>query len=741
MAIVKFYIACVVFSLALTCGYAQQRAAIKVVDSEGASLAGVALQLELCGRKAQGLTDSQGLCSLAFLEGDTCRQIRVVVKSELYQPVDKVLDGRVEGLLIKLLPVEIGAARVKGYAQGVQEKGNATVYQVKAENYSPFAKADKVLSKLPGLEKEDKGVYRIEGNRRTAKIMVDGVEVSPEEVSHLDAQDIERVETKSVGMNDDSYDGEINIILRREKRLLLKGSTTLGASYAHPSCFGGSGDQVLQLRSRLMDIYADGRYIPNMQRAEQSMTRDGQRVYKRLNHLLAQQYGSTVRAGFFFTPKVKLALRYYLFGAKSRIQQDLYQGSSNTPRQGRVTDGVNWHYADAVFTYSPANHHTIAAKGQFADNTSEYDNLDATGIFARMRSYTGNVEYTMDSLRALWLTHSLGVGFKSIYRQSLFRSGRTINSSDVQQLYLTDDLAIMEGLYASLILRGEWDGYHFARRSIRHFNLLPTLALQYGGTFGTLTLQYRYSITRPSVAYLNPEIQYESAYEQRQGNAALTPEYGHELLLRYRKRIGTGSVVITASGTTHRDGIEAVYFSTYNLSTYENAIMSRDAKLNASYSLGLLNRSLFLRISGWGMWEEFTLMPEYRTSTLSLGNAGWSWGTRSSVSYSAPHDWEFEASCQYASRTLSVAQTAYSVPYVDLSIEKSFLQGKFSASLYLGSIIPTKDYTQYHLRGVRQEVRASHSSPRVSLDLTWRFGQQFRARDAGAVIENDDLKQ
>ena len=119
---VKFYIAFVVFSFALTCGYAQQRAAIKVVDSEGASLAGVALQLEFCGRKAQGLTDSQGLCLLQFTEGDTCRHVRVVVKSELYQPVDTVLDDRGDGLQIRLLPVEIGAARVKAMPKGYRRR-------------------------------------------------------------------------------------------------------------------------------------------------------------------------------------------------------------------------------------------------------------------------------------------------------------------------------------------------------------------------------------------------------------------------------------------------------------------------------------------------------------------------------------------------------------------------------------------------------------------------------------------
>jgi hypothetical protein len=57
--------------------------------------------------------------------------------------------------IIHLQPRAIAEARVKGNAQGIEDKGKVVVYQVNPEQYSPFAKAEKVLRRLPGIEEPD----------------------------------------------------------------------------------------------------------------------------------------------------------------------------------------------------------------------------------------------------------------------------------------------------------------------------------------------------------------------------------------------------------------------------------------------------------------------------------------------------------------------------------------------------------------------------------------------------------
>ena len=104
------------------------------------------------------------------------------------------------------------------------------VYQVKPEQHSPFAKAEKVLRRLPGIEEPERGVFRIAGNQQNARILIDGVEATQMELENLDAQEIVRVETKVLsGRNTEGYEGEINIIRQRVKRLQFKGESRLGA--------------------------------------------------------------------------------------------------------------------------------------------------------------------------------------------------------------------------------------------------------------------------------------------------------------------------------------------------------------------------------------------------------------------------------------------------------------------------------------------------------------------------------
>lgn len=284
------------------------------------------------------------------------------------------------------------------------------VYQVKPEQYSPFAKAEKVLRRLPGIEEPERGVFRIAGNQQNARILIDGVEATQMELENLDAQEIVRVETKVLsGRNTEGYEGEINIIRQRVKRLQFKGESRLGALLHPPKDPGGLVRQNLTLRTPWMDLVANGRYIPNVQSIESETWRGGTRILRTERRNLLEQFDAQGRANFFFTPRLKTSLMYSLFGA-NRHQTGRWIRPSMADEKFRQRNLDRLQRGDAIAIWEVADHHSLEAQFQvFEYHTRNYI-PGYTSAASTLLSYHGRAGYEFDSLRLFWLTHDVEVG-------------------------------------------------------------------------------------------------------------------------------------------------------------------------------------------------------------------------------------------------------------------------------------------------------------------------------------------
>ena len=83
------------------------------------------------------------------------------------------------------------------------------------------AKANLALKRVPGIIYTDKG-YQLAGNGKAAKLLIDGIETTETELGKIMAGDIEKVEVRRIGLNDEASSGEINVILKRNRANLLK---------------------------------------------------------------------------------------------------------------------------------------------------------------------------------------------------------------------------------------------------------------------------------------------------------------------------------------------------------------------------------------------------------------------------------------------------------------------------------------------------------------------------------------
>lgn len=710
-----------------------------VLDTEGNAVSDVNVRVDFCKKEFTGFTNEKGAFMFDAPRNEACSQGRLLVRSSLYMPVDTLLDfvGTLKHQIV-LRPISLEGVEIVGYKKIAKQNAEKIVFSLDTKGLLSTAKADLALQRIPNVVHTDQG-FSIVGNNQRAKIMINGSEVSEEELKKIDAKDIDKVELLQIGLNDDQNAGEIRLIMKKERTSFYKGELSAAANLL---TLGNMLSPTFTFRNKTLDFLVWGSYTRDKQKNQYEVDRDDVQLFSSVSHIRTQQYNAGAKLNLFFSPRWMSSLSYSLWGYDNPSDVSGYVAGVLKPKQ-KLSETYLQHSANLITRFDVNSHNRLYLKARYfthqSDNSSTFPDLKSTG---RMNEYSGEILYEMDSLRLFKKYHGFAAGLRSIYRHSMLTVAHRAYQSDVQQLYLKDNFALNEHWSVFLLLRGEWDGYRFEQnKSLRTFAFLPAATINYQGKIGSLSAMYVRSIIRPGVDYLNPETVYVNDYNHIRGNLNLRSQTTDKYSVNYGRQIKNSYLTAVLSFSRTKDLIDKLFVDDYNTSVYDNVGKGDTFEATVAYNKPLFSYALNLNVSAGAGYTAYTITPALIDQVMITENRGWFFRSTMNLSYRMPQNWFANFSMNYLSKQIDFASTSYNRPTLNLMLTKTFFQNKLECALsYWDAFnLSGKSNIKYHFKDMRQNVDYRLNASRLMLSVTYYFGKQFRSRKVGDAIQNEDM--
>jgi outer membrane receptor protein involved in Fe transport len=261
---------------------------------------------------------------------------------------------------------------------------------------------------------------------------------------------------------------------------------------------------------------------------------------------------------------------------------------------------------------------------------------------------------------------------------------------------------------------------------------------------------YNRRIQRPSIQFLNPNIQPSNPLNVTTGNPALSPEYTNNFELSYSTYIQSTTLNFATFYRRTTKAIESVRLpgtngdtvnttfanigkeSTYGLNLFANLVIGKKLSLNAGADLYYLVLDNNLSLSN----------PD--NLNYSFHNQGWVFSARLSGGYNISKGWSLYVYGFYRARQIQLQGYQSGFPYYSLTLRKEFLKKK-------GTIGIGSEYfftPSIHVKNVVQSKTIAQQSTNVTQNLSFRVNFSFRIGKLTVEkterkkrnISNDDLK-
>lgn len=733
------FVLSVILSIIPVIVFSQNIKTISVLDIDNHFVSGVKVKVDFHQKKIEGLTNEKGEFRFEIQDHSTSNRAKVSVQSSLYMPVDTIIDFSCSAnLQITLKPMALNEVEVIGYKRIAQENAEKTTFLINTKGLLKSAKADLALRRIPNLVYSD-GTFYLAGEQKKAKILVNDLEVSDQELSKIDAKDIEKVELYKVGQNDDQHSGEIRILLKKNLSILYKGEVDMGANLLS---LGANFTPSFTYKSKKIEFLTWMSYANERQESQYKINRNDKNIYSSVNNNHLQQYSASSRLNIFFSPKWMSSLSYSCFGYSSPADVSWQLDGVAQPEKS-FRESYYSNFANLIIRHDLSANERLFVKARYFNYKSKNrSSLPETNFIGRMNELTGDLLYELDSLSLFKRWHNLAVGYKSIYRNSMLTSSNKAYISDVQQFYVKDYFSLNNAWDFLILLRSEWDGYKFEKsRYFRTFSFLPSATLNYKSGIGNLSATYVRGIERPNIDYLNPDVFYINDFTQVKGNPNIASQYTDKYSINYNRQIKDSYLTAIVSFKKVNNLIDQIYSTDYNTSTYENIGNEQTLKFDLAYNKPLFSNALNINFSVGGGYSIFKIAPKFLDKALTKEHQGWSFITSMNLSYLMPQDWFINLSMNYMSKDIRLNAIYYKKPIFNLLLTKSLLQNNLDISLqYIDVFGLSRDQRiEYYFKNVNQISTYRLPTSRLYISVVYRFGKQFRSRNIGKTIVNEDI--
>lgn len=634
---------------------------------------------------------------------------------------------------------ELQGVNVTGYRKIEQSDAKKSVYRLN-NSLPKTVMADVALMELPGLQKTN-NEFRLTGNDRSCKLLIDGIETSMDEINRLKASEVDRIEIRHVSADDSQYAGEINIIKKRVHARLLNGELAVTSGTYRE--YEGFAPQ-LSYKDGRIEVTGMGGVIHNIQEKELTMERisEGkQETYSQEGKTSSCQYLGLLRSSYEFSKRVSAMLLYAYTKLDAKNDNDI----TNINRQhtsNRINEVIDHHLANFVLRYNISNNSCLFLKGRYQRYRDRNEVMEqsfrSSAYTSLMNEYSFEVIYKLDSVHLLNLWHEMNLGVKGIIRNNL-PSGMEAFSNNVYMAYVNDNLNLSEKWSLYWQLRLEHGEYRLPKVNKRETLVLPSFNLNYKLSKGKVLLSAEKYVSRPSVDYLNPDVFYTSEVTQVYGNPELNSQYNYRWALRYSQQLRGSMIGISFSHRYSEGIIDRVFTDDFNISRYENAGYGNVSNLTLNGYLPMCDHRLNINAVVEGNYYDFRLSSAFGDKTQSNGSAGWGYGASVNISYISSKNWFFNINGSINNRIHDLNSVTKCNPMIFFLIQKSFLNDKLTFSLSGQGLLRIRQDIDYRFRDAFERLNTTIKYSNILLTVKWNFGKQFAHRSVGSGIENDDI--
>ncbi len=259
---------------------------------------------------------------------------------------------------------------------------------------------------------------------------------------------------------------------------------------------------------------------------------------------------------------------------------------------------------------------------------------------------------------------------------------------------------------------------------------------------GTIKTSYNRRIQRPSIQYLNPNIQASNPFSRTIGNPSLNPEYTNNFEVGYNTFVKGASLNFNGFVRNSNNAIQSLrnvagdtIVTTYANIGKENAY---GMSFFANVSLGKLT------INGGGDVYYAYLANNVTDPTQNASNTGWVYSGRMFGSYDLGNRWALQGFGFYRGRTVTLQGHQGGMGIYSLGANKEFKSKKGSIGFGLENFLAPS-----------MKIRSSTETPTISqksltvmnnfsfkVNFSYRIGKMSfeQPRRRSKSINNDDMK-
>jgi outer membrane receptor protein involved in Fe transport len=265
--------------------------------------------------------------------------------------------------------------------------------------------------------------------------------------------------------------------------------------------------------------------------------------------------------------------------------------------------------------------------------------------------------------------------------------------------------------------------------TIDRWDFFPTFHMSYELSEGHQVMaSYTRRIDRPRSWYLEPFITWSDAYNVRQGNPSLKPEYIDSYELGYQKHFGPSMVSLEAYYRLTHNKVERVQ-SVYQ----DNVILHTVDNVGKDYTFGT-EVMLNLGVAKWWNVNLMGNLYDYRVEgTLydrDFSEESFNWRVRANNTFRLTKSTRFQVNGFYNSPTVSAQGEREGFYLTDVGLRQDLMNRVLSMALQVRDIFRTGKF-EFTSDGpdFYSHREFTRKSPSVTLTLTYNFNNYKPERD------------
>lgn len=273
--------------------------------------------------------------------------------------------------------------------------------------------------------------------------------------------------------------------------------------------------------------------------------------------------------------------------------------------------------------------------------------------------------------------------------------------------------------------------------------LVPSINVSKKLKKGTMKASYNRRIQRPSIQFLNPNIQAANPYNRTIGNPSLDPEFTNNYEIGYSTFIKGTSLNLTGFVRNTDNAIQSLRNVSGDtiVTTYANIGKENAYGLSAFVNLNIGDFS----INGGGDVYYADLSNNVPDPTQNASNSGWVYSGRLFGSYKINDNWALQGFGFYRGRRVNLQGYQGGFGTYSLGARRDFKSKKGSIGFGLENFLAPS----MKIRNVVETPTISQENVTVlnnfsfRINFTYRIGKMSfeEPRRRGRSINNDDLKE